>query len=55
VDKQKIEELAKVWGKLPAREREANIRELTRTMPPRYAEVIREYFRRLSEQADAGN
>jgi hypothetical protein len=55
VDKQKIEELAKVWGKLPQREREANIRELTRTMPPRYAEVIREYFRRLSEQADAGN
>jgi len=24
-------------------------------MPPRYAEVIREYFRKLSEQSDAGN
>jgi hypothetical protein len=55
VDKKKIQELAAVWGKLPAREREANVRELTRSMPPRYAEVIREYFRKLSEQADAGN
>lgn len=55
MDKKKIQELAAVWGKLPAREREANVRELTRSMPPRYAEVIREYFRKLSEQADAGN
>jgi len=55
VDKKKIQELAAVWGKLPAREREANVRELTRSMPPRHAEVIREYFRKLSEQADAGN
>jgi hypothetical protein len=55
VDKKKIQELAKEWGRLPARDREANIRELTQKMEPRYAEVIREYFRKLSEQADAGN
>jgi hypothetical protein len=55
VDRKKIQELAKQWGRLPQRERDANVRELTRTMPPRYAEVIRAYFRKLSEQADAGN
>ena len=55
VDKKKIQELAKNWGSLPARDREASIQGLTRTMPPRYAEVIRAYFRKLSEQADGSN
>jgi hypothetical protein len=53
VDAKKIKELAEVWGKLPARDREASMRELTRDMPARYREIIREYFRKLSEQADA--
>jgi len=52
VDTKRIEKLAEQWGKLPARERESNMRELTRDMPARYAEVIREYFRKLSQQAD---
>jgi len=52
VDAKKIQELTDVWGKLPAREREASMRELTRDMPPRYREIIRDYFRKLSEQAD---
>jgi len=50
VDGKKIKELADVWGKLPARERENHMRELTREMDPRYREVIQEYFRRLSAQ-----
>jgi hypothetical protein len=50
VDGKRIKELAKNWGSLPPREREANMRELTRDMPPRYREVIQEYFRRLSTQ-----
>ena len=29
------------------------MRELTQNMPARYREVIREYFRKLSEQVDA--
>jgi hypothetical protein len=29
------------------------MRELTQSMPARYREVIREYFRKLSEQTDA--
>ena len=49
VDKKKIEELAKVWGKLPPRDREASMRELTRDMPPRYREVIEKYFKKLGE------
>jgi hypothetical protein len=52
VDGKKIKELAEVWGKLPPREREANMRELTRDMPPRYREVIQEYFRKLSTQTN---
>ena len=36
-----------MWGKLPARDREANMRELTRDMDPRYREIIMEYFRKL--------
>jgi hypothetical protein len=50
VDAKKIKELAEVWGKLPPREREQNMRELTREMPPRYREIIQEYFRKLSTQ-----
>jgi hypothetical protein len=53
IDAKKIKELAEVWGKLPARDREASMRELTQSMPARYREVIREYFRKLSEQTDA--
>jgi len=52
VDQKRIDKLAEQWGKLPAREREAQVRELTRDMPARYAEVIREYFRKLSQQSD---
>ena len=50
IDAKKIKDLAEQWGKLPPREREANMRELTREMPQRYREVIQEYFRKLSVQ-----
>jgi len=50
IDAKKIKDLADQWGKLPPREREANMRELTREMPQRYREVIQEYFRKLSVQ-----
>ena len=52
IDAKKIKDLAEQWGKLPPREREANMRELTRDMPQRYREVIQEYFRKLSQQVD---
>jgi hypothetical protein len=53
VDGKKIKDLADKWGTLPPRDRESAMRELTRDMPERYREVIKEYFRRLSQQADA--
>jgi len=46
----KVEALAKQWGKLPAKEREANMRELVRDMDPRYRDLVQEYFRRVSGQ-----
>ncbi|MBI1913677.1 MAG: hypothetical protein HYS12_02810 [Planctomycetes bacterium] len=50
IDAKKIKDLAEQWGKLPPRDREASMRELTRDMPQRYREVIQEYFRKLSVQ-----
>ncbi|HKB37022.1 MAG TPA: hypothetical protein VKD72_11245, partial [Gemmataceae bacterium] len=50
VDSRRIKDLAEKWGQLPPREREENMRELTRDMPQRYREVIQEYFRKLSQQ-----
>lgn len=48
VDPVQMENLVKQWGKLPPRERARAMRELTRGYPPKYREVIEEYFRRLS-------
>jgi hypothetical protein len=50
VDMKKIKDLAEQWGKLPPRERARAMRELTRDYPPKYREVIKEYFRRVSLQ-----
>jgi len=55
IDPKKIKDLTEIWGKLPARDREAGMRELTRDMPPRYREIIMEYFRRLSTQTASSN
>jgi hypothetical protein len=46
----KVEELVKNWGSLPAKDREANMRALVKDMPPRYREIIQEYYRRISTQ-----
>jgi hypothetical protein len=55
IDPKKLADLKEIWGKLPARDREAGMRELTRDMPPRYREIIMEYFRRLSTQTASSN
>lgn len=52
IDPRKVAELTKNWGSLPPREREANMRELTRKLPQRYRELILTYFRKLSEESD---
>jgi len=53
VDAKRIKEAAEQWGKLPPREREALMRELTAKMSPRYAEVVKEYFRKLTERTSS--
>jgi hypothetical protein len=50
IDAKKVQDLVKQWGKLPPRDREASMRELTREMDPRYREIVMEYFRRLSTE-----
>ncbi len=49
VDHKKLMETAKVWGKLPEKERAAAMLELTRGLPPRYREVVENYFRKLAQ------
>jgi len=51
IDPKRIKELAEVWGKLPAREREANMIRLLQEIDPRYREICQEYFRRLDSRA----
>ncbi len=48
IDIKRAKELIDQWGKLPARDRESNMRELVRDMDPRYREIIMEYFRKQS-------
>jgi len=49
IDYKRLKELSIQWGRLPPREREANMRELTRNMPARYREVILDYLRKQSQ------
>jgi len=48
VDPKKLKEYAEQWGKLPEKERAQAMLELTRDMPPRYREVIENYFKKLA-------
>jgi hypothetical protein len=48
IDQQKLEGLAKEWGKLPPKKQAEAMQELTREMPPKYREVIESYFRKLA-------
>jgi hypothetical protein len=50
VDVKRLLEKAEVWGKLPAREREAIMIQATERLDPKYREIVMEYFKRLSQQ-----
>jgi hypothetical protein len=47
VDPKKLKEIADVWGKLPEKERAKAMTDMTRDMPPKYREVIENYFKNL--------
>jgi hypothetical protein len=49
VDPKKLQHLAQNWGKLPEKERAKAMMELTKDLPPRYREVIENYFRTLAK------
>jgi serine/threonine protein phosphatase PrpC len=48
VDPTKFKKLVADWGRLPPREQQAALQELTRGMNPRYREAIENYFRNLT-------
>ena len=48
VDQKKLANLATNWGKLPEKERAKAMMELTKDLPPRYREVIENYFKTLA-------
>ena len=49
VNQKRLTEYAKQWGKLPEKERAKAMAELTRDMPPRYREVIENYFKKVAQ------
>src|SRR5205085_11705383 len=48
VDPKKLQNLAQNWGKLPEKERAKAMMELTKDLPPRYRDVIENYFKTLA-------
>jgi hypothetical protein len=52
VDLRKLKELADVWGKLPPRDQARATQEMLRQMPPKYREIIENYFKNLDSARD---
>jgi len=48
VNEQKLKNLAEKWGTLPEAERARAMQDITRDLPPRYREVIENYFKSLA-------
>lgn len=53
VDPKELKNLMEIWGKLPEGERVQRMTELTRGMPPRYRDVIENYFKKLAQNPAA--
>lgn len=51
VDEKKLTGLAQQWGKLPEKSRAAAMQDLTRDMPAKHVELIRQYFLKLSRDS----
>ena len=49
VNQKRLQNYAQQWGKLPEKERAKAMAELTRDMPPRYREVIENYFKKVAQ------
>ena len=55
VDQQRLKGLAQQWGRLPQKERAKAMQDLTKDMPPKYREVIEEYFKKLARNENNRN
>jgi len=53
VTEKELRALAVKWGTLPEKERAEAMQGLTRDMPPKYREVIQNYFKELGKNSDA--
>lgn len=51
VDPKRIKEIAEVWGKLPEKERAKAMLDLSRRMPERYQEAIKEYYKEMRKRS----
>jgi hypothetical protein len=54
VDAKTLGKLAQDWGKLPEKDRAKALQELTRDLPPKYQEVVENYFRKLAQNTGDG-
>jgi len=48
VDEKKLRQLASNWGSMPEKERAKAMADLTRDLPPKYREVIENYFKSIA-------
>jgi hypothetical protein len=48
VDPKKLKHIAENWGKMPEKERAKTMMDITKDLPPRYREVIENYFKSLA-------
>jgi len=54
VDPKKFREMTQVWGTLPEKERAKALQYLTRELPPKYKELIENYFKKLAQTESSG-
>ena len=54
VDSKKLRQYAEVWGKLPAAERAKAVNEMSRDLPPKYRQMVEDYFKSLNRMSVYG-
>ncbi len=54
VDTQKLKDVAENWSRLPEKDRDKAVQDLTRDMPPKYREAVETYLRNLDKHGPGG-
>lgn len=55
VDDKQLRKIAESWGTLPAAQRARVVQEITRELPPKYEQLIKEYFKALDRTFPSKN